>query len=154
MYVCLRYISLPMLYHKPLAIIAKWKLNKIVAPCCYFKVYNNVPASNNTVLKDLLPKIIAGTQIICPQCISQSKITLACHVVITDYMEVKITALRSPGLARCPNKIFLKVSKMVPRLRRSDSKVGDLTCLATSLWIHRGLQQYSHCQRTQLNGAT
>jgi hypothetical protein len=55
--------------------------------------------------------------------ISQSKITLARHIVITDYMEVKITALRRPRLARCSNKIFLKVSMMVPRLRRSDSKV-------------------------------
>jgi hypothetical protein len=69
-----------------------------MAPCCYLKVYNNLTASNDTLLKDLLSKIIAGRQIICPPCISQSKITLARHVVITDYREVKITALRTPGL--------------------------------------------------------
>jgi hypothetical protein len=49
---------------------------------------------------------------------SQSKITLVRHVVITDYREVKITALRRPGLAQCSNKIFLKVTSMVEVFRQ------------------------------------
>jgi hypothetical protein len=125
-------------YHMPLVIIAKWKLNQIIPPCCYLKVYNNVPASSYTVLKVLLPKIIAGPQIICPQCISQSKATLVRHVVISDYTQAKITALRRPGVARCSNKItalrrpgvarcsnkiFLKVSTIVPRLRLQTARL-------------------------------
>jgi hypothetical protein len=123
----------------PLVPIVKRMPNTIMAP------YKSFTANSDTVPKYLLPKIIEGQQIICLQCISQSKKTLARHVVINDHREVKLTALRRPRLARCSNKILLKVSAIVPSLRRSDSKVGDTACLVTFLCMYSWLQHCPYC---------